>query len=70
MLARLSDLVEQRCQFVIATHSPIVLALPGATICEISDDGTIEDIEYDTASPGRTTREFSADPGRYLGFLA
>jgi predicted ATPase len=32
LIALLADRVAQGCQFIIATHSPILMALPGATI--------------------------------------
>lgn len=38
-LIRLNQLVLQNCQFVIATHSPIVLSYPNAQIIQISDSG-------------------------------
>ncbi|WP_433683723.1 AAA family ATPase [Nocardia sp. CA-119907] len=69
VLARLSELVAQRCQIVVATHSPILLALPGATIYEIADDGEIETVAYDDALPVRLTRDFLAQPDRYLRHL-
>ncbi|HEX5401961.1 MAG TPA: ABC transporter ATP-binding protein [Pseudonocardiaceae bacterium] len=69
LLARLAQLVEQGCQVLIATHSPILLALPGATILEIADDGRIEPVDYDRALPVRLTRAFLADPDQYLKYL-
>lgn len=69
VLALLSELVAQRCQIVVATHSPILLALPGATIYQIADDGSIETVAYDDALPVRLTRDFLAEPGRYLRHL-
>ncbi|MQA10779.1 MAG: AAA family ATPase [Pseudonocardiaceae bacterium] len=69
VLARLSELAEQRCQIIVATHSPILLALPQATIYEIADDGTIERVDYDEALPVRLTRDFLASPQRYLQHL-
>ncbi|WP_454196129.1 AAA family ATPase [Nocardia sp. Marseille-Q1738] len=69
VLARLSELVAQRCQIVVATHSPILLALPGATIYQIADDGSIESVAYDDALPVRLTRDFLAEPDRYLRHL-
>ncbi|MEV6323635.1 AAA family ATPase [Nocardia sp. NPDC051787] len=69
VLARLSELVAQRCQIVVATHSPILLALPGATIYQIADDGSIETVAYDDALPVRLTRDFLAEPDRYLRHL-
>ncbi len=61
-LARIDDLVGQGSQFVIATHSPILLAAPGARILEIGDDGTLTPTAYDDALPVRATRRFLADP--------
>ncbi|MFG1791140.1 AAA family ATPase [Nocardia sp. NPDC049149] len=69
VLARLAELVEQRCQIVVATHSPILLALPGATIYEITEDGAIVAVDYDDALPVRLTRDFLAEPDRYLRHL-
>lgn len=63
----LHELVAAGCQLVVATHSPILPALPGATIYEIDDDVTR--VPYDDAMPVRRTRDFLADPGRYLRHL-
>ncbi len=65
-LARIHDLVQQGAQFLIATHSPILLAVPGARILEIGDDGTLTPIAYDDALPVRATRRFLDDPARTL----
>ncbi|MFE9580603.1 AAA family ATPase [Nocardia sp. NPDC006044] len=69
VLALLADLTAQGCQFVVATHSPILLALPGATIYEIAEDGDIGEVTYDQALPVRLTRDFLAEPDRYLRHL-
>ncbi|HEY3749754.1 MAG TPA: AAA family ATPase [Pseudonocardiaceae bacterium] len=69
LLARMAELVGQGCQLLIATHSPVLLALPGATILEIGDDGQIEEIGYDQALPVRLTRGFLADPDQFLRYL-
>lgn len=49
-LSRLHELVEQKSQFIIATHSPIILAYPHATIYELTDTGVLpaayEDLEH------------------------
>jgi predicted ATPase len=62
-LTRIPDLVRQGSQFVIATHSPILLAVPDARILQIEDDGALTPTPYD-ARPVRTTRRFLADPAR------
>ncbi|MFD2419404.1 AAA family ATPase [Amycolatopsis pigmentata] len=69
VLARLAELAGQGCQIVVATHSPILLALPNATICEIADTGEIERVEYDQALPVRVTRGFLDAPERFLRHL-
>jgi predicted ATPase len=69
LLTRLADLVEQRCQFVVATHSPILLALPGATILQIGEDGAVEQVDYDSAVPVALTRNFLGNPDRFLRHL-
>src|SRR4051812_43976468 len=52
-------------QFVIATHSPILLACPGAQIYELSTAG-IAPCEYDDLDGVRITRGFLEAPERYL----
>lgn len=44
-LVRLHELVKQNSQFIIATHSPIILSYPNAKIIQISKNG-FEEISY------------------------
>lgn len=69
LLARLTDLVRHNCQVIVATHSPVLLALPGATILELDDDGGVGPVHFDDALPVRLTREFLAEPERLLRIL-
>ena len=39
LMRRMHELVEEHSQFVVATHSPILLGYPDATILELGDDG-------------------------------
>jgi predicted ATPase len=64
MLARMHDLVGQGCQFMIATHSPILLSFPHARIYELSDEG-IDTVEYDDSETVTLYRSFLAAPERY-----
>jgi predicted ATPase len=50
-------LVSEGSQFIVATHSPILLAYPEATIYECSADG-LSRIHYEDAEPVRLTRSF------------
>jgi predicted ATPase len=64
MLSRMYELVAEDCQFVIATHSPILLSFPGALIYELSDDG-IERTAYDDTETVSLYRSFLAAPDSY-----
>lgn len=57
LLAELHRLVRGGCQFVIATHSPIVLAYPSARIYRFGDDG-IAPVEYEDTEQVQVTRDF------------
>jgi predicted ATPase len=52
-------------QFVIATHSPILLACPGARLYELDDHG-ITRCEWAELDAVRVTRDFLEAPERYL----
>ncbi len=58
------EMVKQDCQFIIATHSPIILSAPGAQIWSFSDHG-IEESTYDELDHVRFTRSFLEAPERY-----
>lgn len=56
-LARLDQLVRMGSQFVIATHSPILMAYPEARLLELSQDG-IREVVYEDTEHFRVTRDF------------
>jgi predicted ATPase len=55
-------------QFVIATHSPILLALPGAVIYSLDGDG-IEPVAYRDTRHYLVTRDFLNAPERFFKHL-
>lgn len=55
-------------QFVIATHSPILLAFPGATIYQFTPEG-IRSVAYQETSSYQVMRDFLASPERTLAHL-
>lgn len=65
LLARVTELAEAGAQFVLATHSPILLAIPGAVIHQLDEHG-LSRIAYDDALPVVTMRAFLAAPGRFV----
>jgi predicted ATPase len=68
MLRRMYDLVRQGCQFIVATHAPILLAYPEAWIYELDDSG-LRRVSYDETSTVKVTRDFLGDRERTLAEL-
>lgn len=64
-LRRIHQLVSDGSQFIIATHSPIVLAYPHATIYRCHEQG-VEEVAYDDAEPVRLTQSFLEARERFL----
>lgn len=60
-LARIHQLVGEQCQFVIATHSPILMAYPDARIFHCGAAG-LQEVAYRDTEHFRMTRDFMADP--------
>ncbi|MBV9808935.1 MAG: AAA family ATPase [Solirubrobacterales bacterium] len=65
LLAIVIRAAESGMQFVIATHSPILLAAPESTIYELDEDG-INRAAYEDVEAVQITRAFFAAPERYL----
>jgi predicted ATPase len=64
-LRRIHELVQQGSQFVISTHSPIILAYPDAAIYRCTDSG-LEPTDYEDAEPVRLTTSFLSSRERFL----
>jgi predicted ATPase len=65
LLAIVSRAANSGAQFVIATHSPVLLAAPGARIYELDEDG-VTTTGYDDLQTVRQMRGFLDAPDRYL----
>jgi predicted ATPase len=68
LMAMMGDMIAQDSQFVIATHSPILLAMPGALIYSC-DRVPMELVPFEELDHVVLTREFLNDPGRFLRHL-
>jgi predicted ATPase len=55
-------------QFIIATHSPILLTLPGATVLSI-DEGRLRKVSYRDTEHYQLTRDFLNSPERFHRYL-
>lgn len=60
--------VRRVAQFIIATHSPIILAFPGATVWSL-DGGRISEVDYRDTEHYRITRDFLESPEQYFRYL-
>lgn len=65
MLRRLHELVQRRSQFLIATHSPMLLSYPDAWIYQIGVQG-LERVRYEDTEHYELTRSFLNNPQGYL----
>ncbi len=65
MLVALHDLVKKDSQFIIATHSPLLMAYPQAEILHFGPEG-IRPQAYRETEHYQLTRRFLADPERML----
>lgn len=65
LMYAIRNLIEQGSQFIIATHSPILLAFPDAAIYQLGQRGC-EKISYEDTPVFRMTRDFLLNHGRYM----
>ncbi|BBK22960.1 ATPase AAA [Amedibacterium intestinale] len=68
LISRIQELVNDNSQFIISTHSPILLAYPEATIYEFSDKG-MKQVEYKDTEIYQVYSEFLKCPERMLNYL-
>jgi predicted ATPase len=68
LIAMINDMVRANGQFIISTHSPILLGIPGAAIYSC-DRLPIERVKYDELDHVVITREFLNAPERFLRHL-
>lgn len=65
LLKSMHHLAQQGCQFIISTHSPLLMAYPGARIFHLSETG-IARVEYEQTEHYALTRDFLMNRERYL----
>ena len=68
LIRRMHDLVAQGSQFVVSTHSPVLLGFPDATIFLLSDDG-ITRTTFDASDVVTLTRSFLENREQFLRHL-
>ena len=68
LLGQMHLLAGEDSQFIVATHSPILMAYPGARIY-LLDDGGIRPVRYEETEHYQLTKRFLEDPERMLRYL-
>ena len=68
VLSRMHELVTGGSQFVVATHSPIIMAYPDSLIYELTEDG-IRTVEYTDTEHYAVTRSFLDSHEKMLAIL-
>lgn len=67
-ITMLSEMIKLNAQFIISTHSPLIMAYPNATILNF-DEGKIQEVTYDDLEHVQITRSFLNNPDQYLRHL-
>jgi len=67
LLRRLHELVEEDSQFIIATHSPILMSYPHAKILLVEED--YREIPYEETEHVQVMKDFMACPERTLAYI-
>ena len=65
VLSRMSQLIKKKSQFIIATHSPILMAYPNALIYQINETG-IHQVKYEDTEHYQITKSFLNNPNPML----
>lgn len=68
MITRMHQLVNLDSQFIIATHSPIIMAYPDAIIYQIQE-GAVKQVEYEETDHYRIMRHFLNNTAQMLDIL-
>ncbi len=68
LLSEIHRLAQNNSQFIIATHSPILMAYPGAQILQFSEAG-IEEVAYEQTEHYAITKAFLNAPEKYVHYL-
>lgn len=68
LMSEMNALVKKDSQFIIATHSPILMAFPDAQIYQLTEEG-MEEVAYHDTEHFQFTKSFLDNPERMLSYL-
>jgi predicted ATPase len=67
-LSAVKQMVQEDAQFIIATHSPIILAFPEAQILHFHE-GRLKEVKYTDLEHVQVTKDFLDNPESFLRYL-
>lgn len=65
LMVCMQDLVNRNSQFIISTHSPVLMTFPGAEVLEITDEG-IQSVDYKETEHFIVTKRFMDAPEKMI----
>jgi predicted ATPase len=68
LLIEMNELVKKDSQFIICTHSPILMTYPGAQVIELTED-SIKTVPYKETDHYQMTKRFLDNPEQMLKYL-
>jgi predicted ATPase len=69
LVSLLATMRSEGSQIIVATHSPLLVSLPGATLLEIGEEGIRRVEKYDDLALVKSWRHFLASPEQFLRHL-
>lgn len=67
LIVIINKLIQKKSQFIIATHSPIIMSYPDSIIYELSDG--IKEVKYKDTEHYKITKAFLDRPEKMLEML-
>lgn len=65
LMVCMQDLVNRNSQFIISTHSPVLMTFPGAEVLEITDEG-IQSVDFKETEHFIVTKRFMDAPEKMI----
>ena len=68
LMAHIHALVKENCQFIISTHSPMLISLPNSDVYQLTKKG-IDKVPFSQTEHYTTTRRFLENPDKMMKYL-
>ena len=68
LMSYMNELVKKNCQFIISTHSPMLIAMPNSDVYQLSKD-KIDKVPFQETGHYTLTRRFLENPEKMFKYL-